>query len=322
MGAHTNRPKKEPSMDLTTATPVEIDTEIARIWGERDALAARYASVSDKIHRAANDELVTVVNGTGFYAKRTTRWAMDHAFALETAKGIAASTLAPEWETRKAREAVAEYDAVMAEAEALREQERPLHVEFKRRGGWTRAFLATSAGGHIHSSRECSTCYETTQFFWFTDLSGHDEAEIVAKAGSDACTVCYPSAPVNDLKRPRSIFSDDEKAAQQARDERAQKAAAKKALEVTVEGMGQNYRDGVHRPKTYKTERAVELEISSNLTSLARWNEDHPDADQWRTNVQNCAKALAERRGTTVEAIVEPIKARVEKKVAKERRGW
>ncbi|WP_020142301.1 hypothetical protein [Terracoccus sp. 273MFTsu3.1] len=305
-------------MNLTTATPVEIDTEIARIWDARATLGATVAHLTNSLHRAAKDEQVRV--HTGRWGSYKTRWGMDLDAAIERVEEIAAGD-GEVWEVRAAVKALDEWNAAMAQATALKAEEAPLHAEFKRRGGWTRAFLATSSNGHIHSSRECSTCYETTQFFWFVDLSGHDEAEIVTKAGSDACTVCYPSAPVNDLKRPRSIFSDDEKAAQAAREERAAAKAAKDALKVTVEGMGQNYRDGVHRPKTYNTERAVELEISSNLTSLTR-SPNHPWAAQWKTNVQNCAQALADRRGTTVEAIVEPIKARVEKKVAKENSGW
>jgi hypothetical protein len=41
---------------------------------------------------------------------------------------------------------------------------RPLHEEFVRRGGWTRAFLVTNTGGHVHRTMDCRTCFPTTQF--------------------------------------------------------------------------------------------------------------------------------------------------------------
>src|SRR5699024_1181900 len=66
------------------------------------------------------------------------------------------------------------------------------------RGGWNRAFLVAGAGGHVHSSTDCSTCRPTTQYAWMTNYSGADEDTIVSDAGYRACTVCYPSAPVGD----------------------------------------------------------------------------------------------------------------------------
>ncbi len=198
-------------MDLTTATPVEIDTVLARIMNDEYTNTLAFGSALDMLHYAVSDEKV------GAWSRRN--WAMSTDETIDAAKALA------EGGTYKATDAqkyLDRFNAARAQAKALREEAAPLNTEFQRRGGWSRAFLATSANGHIHSSRDCSTCYVTTNFYWFVDLSGHDEAEIVTKAGSDACTVCYPSAPVNDLKRPRSIFSDDEKAAQQARVERDQ----------------------------------------------------------------------------------------------------
>ena len=82
--------------------------------------------------------------------------------------------------------------------ERAREQVDGLDEAFRIRGGWNRAFLVAGAGGHVHSSTDCSTCRPTTQYAWMTNSSGADEDTIVSDAGYRACTVCYPSAPVGD----------------------------------------------------------------------------------------------------------------------------
>lgn len=66
---------------------------------------------------------------------------------------------------------------------------------FDDNGGWTRYYLVTNSNGHVHRERHCSTCFPTTRYAWLVELAGADEAEMVATYGSDACTVCFPSAP-------------------------------------------------------------------------------------------------------------------------------
>jgi hypothetical protein len=63
--------------------------------------------------------------------------------------------------------------------------------------GWSRFFLVTSsANGHIHTDRRCSTCRWNTQYGWLPELSGSTEADAVEEYGSILCSVCFPSAPV------------------------------------------------------------------------------------------------------------------------------
>lgn len=62
--------------------------------------------------------------------------------------------------------------------------------------GWSRFFLVTSSNGHVHSSMHCSTCRPTTTYGWLPELSGSTEAEAVADLGSNLCSVCFPTAPV------------------------------------------------------------------------------------------------------------------------------
>lgn len=88
-----------------------------------------------------------------------------------------------------------ELDAKIAEA---RLAEEPFKAEWSRRGGWTRAYLVPD--GHIHRATSCSSLHPTTIISWLPEQSGMDEDEIVAAAGVHACTICYPTAPVEALR--------------------------------------------------------------------------------------------------------------------------
>lgn len=195
-------------MNIQTATPVEIDTVIAEInrraAGPAAQLAAAYSSVA-RIRQALESGKHT------YYTQAN----LDRALAaVETY--------------------TAERDAILAER-------APYDAEFTRRGGWTRFFLVDNIGGHVHNSMSCTTCYATTEFAWLPEFSGQDEAGVVELAGESACTVCFPSAPVDVLKRASRIESPDRKAAREAREAAAAAKAAKKAKNeipaVTVTGV-------------------------------------------------------------------------------------
>lgn len=116
---------------------------------------------------------------------------------------------------------VARYDQADEAFEQAKQDVNTLDEVWRERGAWNRAFLATSADGHVHSSLHCSTCRPTTQFALMTDYSDKSEDEIVEAAGYRACTVCYPSAPVGDEKTlPTRILTDEEKRKLKERQER------------------------------------------------------------------------------------------------------
>jgi len=112
------------------------------------------------------------------------------------------------------RKSLTKYETERAE---LDEKLIPYDDEFKARGGWPRAYLALSnrGGGHVHSSRNCSTCHKMgrpTTLALVTEYSGADEGKIVADAGYRACTVCFPSAPVGDENSlPTKFLTDEER---------------------------------------------------------------------------------------------------------------
>jgi hypothetical protein len=249
-------------MDLTTATPVEIDTAIAEIF---ERLAPLYFNVE----RAQED-----------VRRITKNMASPRAYLTQANVDRALANLS---------EAMQAANLVEAECD-------PFEAEFARRGGWTRAFLVLNTNGHIHSSRACSTCFLTTRYGWLPQVSGFDEAEIVAQAGQDACTVCYPTAPV-EKRIARTLLHSSEVAAQAARDERAAAKAARdvvkaaKALEIDLRPFGvDGYVGRIHTlaaAKSYLTD-AAEYE---------GWGRTHPYYPA--AAVQAVAEAVAAKVGTT-----------------------
>jgi hypothetical protein len=230
---------------LATATPAEIDTVLAEIWG-------RIASLQGVI--VDTERAIREANKMARYG------GLKRIPALEAR--------------------IEEVQAKIAEIEL---EASPYEAEFARRGGWTRAFLVTNNGGHVHSSRNCSTCRWTTRFNWVIEFSGTTEAEVVDAAGERACTVCYPSAPVEVRSQPTRIFSEEEKAAAAARDEKAAAKAAKDADQVVDPESGK---------VLFKTERGATNEISSELGS-ALWY----DNAKYAALAHKTVKAVAARRG-------------------------
>lgn len=186
----------------------------------------------------------------------------------------------------------------------------PYAREYATRGRWTRAYLVVTNGtGHVHSSTRCTTCYATTSFCWLTDLSGMDETEIVDLAGERACTVCYPTAPVEVRNKPTQLFTPEEIEAKRVREERA---AAK------VVAQGNNVLDA-NGKLLYKTERAATNAISSTVGDLVWYGLTHPSAPKWLAEVKRDIAAL-EARGVTYDLAA--TVARVTKRKAAENKQF
>lgn len=137
------------------------------------------------------------------------------------------------------RQAVAAYDRQEEIKDQIREEMADCHAVWLDHR-WTRAFLVTNTGGHVHSSMDCSTCFDSTRYEWLTGYSGADEDEIVKAAGEIACTVCYPSAPSEYLNRPPNLISatraEREAAAAERATAKAEREAKRKAKAPTAEG--------------------------------------------------------------------------------------
>jgi uncharacterized protein YhaN len=103
----------------------------------------------------------------------------------------------------------------------LNEQCEPLEALY-REHKWTRYYLVDNTNGHVHSSMSCSTCYDSTAYYWCVDQSGLTAEELVELAGEEACTVCFPEAPVSALNRPSRLSTPE-------REERDRKKAEREA---------------------------------------------------------------------------------------------
>lgn len=203
-------------MDIKTATPAEIDTEIARISTEIENLNIQIRWATERVyHWAGRAEYVSATSRTkrGYYRLVGTyeeaaeiarqRWAEKEAWH---AAGAPRESY-PQWLMGSSfpyskddfEGEFVRHDSLVDERAALMAQVYLLEAEYNRRGGWSRFFLVTSSQGHIHSTTACSTCHtyrSSASFGWLPEVSGKTEAEAVAAHGETLCSVCFPSAPV------------------------------------------------------------------------------------------------------------------------------
>lgn len=161
-------------MDITTASPVEIDTALAEIY-------QRLYLVQDKI--AKQDEWIQD---------------MEQGLAKKAENPHLAGRYSAYTEERLQR-LQDQRDALSSDWFAIKAETTPYDDEFTRRGGWSRFFHVTNSNGHIHHSMHCSTCFPTTRYAWLVEMSGQSEEEALqglGKAGHVLCSVCFPNAPV------------------------------------------------------------------------------------------------------------------------------
>lgn len=257
---------------LSGQTPAQIDTELNRIGHERAVLLARVDDLRSAAERARESQQPNPAQ-----ADRLDDQADQYAPRIA----------------------------------ALAAQMKPYEDEYHRRGGWTRAYLVQNAGGHVHSSTHCASCYITTRYTWLTDYSGKDEKEIVYASGELACTVCYPTAPVDVLKRVGEIRRPSDLEREQRLAQKAAKAQEAAAEAVTDPATGRTL---------YKTTRGATNAIASDLWNLRWYGTDHPSAAQWQKTINNTVSALAAKRGTDPTALMAEYVARADKKFAADAR--
>ena len=213
----------------------------------------------------------------------------------------------------------AKYDAL---AQEILEEAVPYEAEFRRRGGWTRAFLVRNSNGHVHKNRSCPTTFPTTQYAWLPDYSGGDEAKVVDDAGESACTVCYPSAPAESLRRPSRIGDPEVMKMRSERDKKRNEKAISDAEKSITNP------DGSELSTRYyghiKTARTAEIQAVSTFSDLKAFDEGirishNPEylAEQ-RADYNILVKALANKNNITVPEQEELIKVKGMKKFKSE----
>jgi hypothetical protein len=279
---------------LDTLTPVEIDTALYEAY-------AKAADITAKQQRT--QQLIAIIDDTepGSYA-----------------------SLLPERSPERRAKLVAEVEAhEAARARVFDEEINPREAEHDRRG-WTRYYLVDNTNGHVHKDQDCPTCFPTTRYDWLVEQSGMTPEKLVELAGEKACTVCFPWAPVDVLKRKTQLESVDKKAARLEREAKKAAAAAKKAAKAIADEDGsplkvftRHYpeRQVVRGGKVVKTHPAHDgYDTLATLHAARGWLADQFEA--WRGNsgthrdLDRVADAVARKEGKTRDQVIEEVKQR------------
>lgn len=264
-------------------TPVEVDTELARIYDESMKIEARIVSDVRYIER-------------------------------QTARANKAP-LKP-WDQKSLEDAKTRLADYQAKRLALIAESAPYQHEFYTRGGWNRYYRVTNANGHVHRETNCSTCYPTTEFAWVFDLADCDEAQMVEEFGEKACTVCFPNAPaLPSFNGPgrRNQEAKDAKAA-----ERQARADAKAAKAITAPDGSPLHIKSWSGTERIDTERAARIEASDAWLETTRYAEGHSQPEvliKAEANLATIVEAIAAKHGLTTEEVLADMQPSFDRKL-------
>jgi hypothetical protein len=305
---------------------VSEDTAAALLDEKKWVSNSTLAMYADSLH-SMNDEERVYSGGTSRYVNPLDVTLKELREKVALAEAGNTNTFGRYLRVSDAVKRLTEFDAEMANRKRLQElmdEARDRYEVF----GWNRAFLVVTQGnGHVHKSMGCSTCYATTRFNWRPDLSGSVENEIVEAAGERACTVCYPSAPVEVLARATTIFSEEELAKGKARDDRAAaklvKDAARKAKAPTASGEPLRVVFGYHE---HSRQEGVMVEVAETFKTEVTARSWATDAladtysnmnDNKMAAVKAVAASLAEKHGLKPSEVLAELQAKALAKKAK-----
>lgn len=277
-------------MNLTTATPVEIDTELARIYGE-------IGEVNSDTNEART--IITRVD--------------------EVEPGSYSSHF---WTPEKRAAAVARIEANDAKFYALHAEAAPLEARYATER-WNRYYLVDNNNGHVHTHTACRTCYDTTQFVWLVDFSGADHGTVTEEAGELSCAECFPNLPAEIMKRKTRI-EDPAKRKTRLEREAAKAAREAKRLEKALLPTGEPLKVslGMRQRADHRKGGMVDYEETKTLETLAQARTWLTDSYWWSTGNpsfpadarQIIAEAVATKEGKTVEVVLAEAQKRAAKR--------
>lgn len=298
-------------MDLSNQTPVEIDTALADVY-----------------------TTVAALNTSAFHAHQRAK------SLEETAPGTDESYVPERYKKRHA-ELFAEVRTLRGQVDRLYAEEiNPREEEWVRRGRWTRYYLVDNTNGHVHKDQHCTTCFFTTQYAWLIEQSDVSAEDLVELAGEDACTVCFPWAPVDQLKKKSRLEAPERKKARLEREAKKAAQEAAKAAKAITTPEGKPLDLGKHGGKDIaKTLRAAEIAATDALYDLVR-EQQHSVDPEWawyyedgrRTTEREQAdvaflawwsiRAIAAKKGLTFQAVFEIHEKKAQAKIKKADREW
>lgn len=287
-------------MNIATATPAEIDTEINRLNGEIAAIDAAAADAMETIRRfdEAGDDVYAYYRP----AKRQ---------QLEAARDA------------KREQAVATLKAAPGKIDALVAERHPLKARYNAEQ-WNRYYLVDNTGGHVHTSKSCRTCYDTTVFVWLTEYSGMPREELTELAGALSCAECFPNLPAHIMRQKTRIESPAKRKTREEREAKKAAATAKKLEKAllpdgSILKVSLGFREQVnHRKGIY--EQVEQFEKFETLHSARGWLTDaywwgvstHPSFPE--SAVKTVAEAVATKEGKDVETVLAEAKTRAAKR--------
>lgn len=273
-------------------TPVGVDLRLADIYGEMYKVKANLSSAEEAVAK---------------YTKM-----LDPKSAMFKQRNVDSYT-------RMLTNMESKIVSLEEEIAGLEKQAEPFEKQWEENGRWSRAFLVTNGNGHVHKTRNCSTCYPTTEFVWLPQYSGQSEDLIVEEAGSSACTICFPSSPVEVLARASKI-EDPTK-----RQERAERAAEKEKKAKEMASKSITNKDGsplkTNGYGLVKTSRTAEVEAVNALEYILVHEKGirpigNPKfLSELQEDYAMLVEALANKAGITVEEQDKLLKVKAEKKV-------
>ncbi|MFE2101590.1 hypothetical protein [Streptomyces sp. NPDC059468] len=284
-------------MDLTLATPVEIDTALADAYG-------KIADLTGQQHRiTAQIERIDEVEADSYYSKL------------------------PQYSPEARAKLVDEHKALQRRIwDILDAEVYPREAEYNNRR-WTRYYLVDNTNGHVHKDQDCSTCFDDTRYAWLVEQSGLSAEELVELAGEKACTVCFPWAPVDTLKRKTKLEAPERKAARLERERKKAEAAAKKAAKAIANPDGTPLKVFTgHYPErqVVRNGRVVKVHPAHDaydtlktlhaargwLTDFYYWTKDGAHPSFRPESLEDVAKAVAHKEGKDVETVLAEAKKR------------
>lgn len=194
--------------------PFDFDSELSRVYAERERHQAKIHSLTDELHRLAGDS-------KRYRNTSVPVWGLGSQEALRAVQLLAASN-------DTARTALYSLAGERAVVDALATVITEMDKAYT---GWTRFFPSvTKSQPHIHRSLFCRTLHATTVMAWAPALSGKTDDQAVAELDEALCSVCFPDAPValHEYVSKRSQADQATRAA-----EKADRDAAKAAKTLT-----------------------------------------------------------------------------------------
>ena len=190
--------------------------------------------------------------------------------------------------------------------------------------GWSRAFLVRNSNGHIHKSRSCTTCFDTTNYVWLTEMSGRDELEIAYLAGEKACTICYAHAPSSYFLRECGLEDPEVVEARRIRQARKAEIEAKRQktgiwnpdgtpLKVFEYGFS-NYKSEI------KAERTAQSTAVNLMVGVQSMHREPREIERSNETIETILIALAHKRGTSVEEQRSLLQTKVDAQIKRNKR--